>query len=88
MRRSQQRDPGRADLPCRGQAHSRHSRSVATAIAASAGRKNKPVRDLADDPGHQHHHEITHLMSQAGNWPDGLRWIARRVKPSRRHLNE
>jgi hypothetical protein len=28
--------------------------------------------------------EITHLMSRAGNWPDGLRWIARRVKPSRR----
>jgi hypothetical protein len=30
--------------------------------------------------------EITELMSRAGNWPDGLRWIARRVKPSRRHL--
>ena len=30
--------------------------------------------------------EITGLMSRAGNWPDGLRWIARRVKPSRRHL--
>jgi hypothetical protein len=29
--------------------------------------------------------EITHLMARAGNWPDGLRWIARRVKPSRRH---
>ncbi len=28
--------------------------------------------------------EITHLMSRAGNWPGGLRWIARRVKPSRR----
>ena len=27
--------------------------------------------------------EITHLMSRAGNWPGGLRWIARRVKPSR-----
>ena len=25
-------------------------------------------------------------MTRAGNWPDGLRWIARRVKPSRRHL--
>ncbi len=23
-------------------------------------------------------------MTRAGNWPDGLRWIARRVKPSRR----
>jgi hypothetical protein len=30
--------------------------------------------------------EITELMSRAGNWPGGLRWIARRVKPSRRHL--
>jgi hypothetical protein len=30
--------------------------------------------------------EITGLMARAGNWPDGLRWIARRVKPSRRHL--
>jgi hypothetical protein len=30
--------------------------------------------------------EITHLLARAGNWPDGLRWIARRVKPSRRHL--
>ena len=28
--------------------------------------------------------EITHLMSRAGNWPEGLRWIVRRVKPSRR----
>jgi hypothetical protein len=30
--------------------------------------------------------EITGLMTRAGNWPQGLRWIARRVKPSRRHL--
>ncbi len=29
--------------------------------------------------------EITGLMTRAGNWPDGVRWIARRVKPSRRH---
>jgi hypothetical protein len=29
--------------------------------------------------------EITHLMSRAGIWPPGLRFIARRVKPSRRH---
>jgi hypothetical protein len=25
-------------------------------------------------------------MSRAGNWPEGLRWIARRVKPSRRQM--
>ena len=30
--------------------------------------------------------EITDLMSRAGRWPGGLRWIARRVKPSRRHM--
>src|SRR5208282_3462369 len=30
--------------------------------------------------------EITGLMTRAGNWPDGLRWITRRVKPSRRHI--
>ena len=27
-------------------------------------------------------------MSRAGIWPGGLRWIARRVKPSRRHPEE
>ena len=30
--------------------------------------------------------EITHLLSRAGNWPGGLRWIARQVKPSRRQM--
>jgi hypothetical protein len=30
--------------------------------------------------------EVTGLMTRAGNWPDGLRWIGRRVKPSRRHM--
>jgi Transposase DDE domain group 1 len=30
--------------------------------------------------------EITHLMSRAGNWSGGLRWIVRRVKPSRRQM--
>jgi hypothetical protein len=28
--------------------------------------------------------EITHLLTRAEKWPDGLRWIVRRVKPSRR----
>jgi len=32
----------------------------------------------------KHVAEITHLMSRAAGWPDGLRWIARRTKPSRR----
>ena len=31
--------------------------------------------------------EITHLMSRAEIWPEGLRFIARRVRPSRRHKN-
>jgi Transposase DDE domain group 1 len=30
--------------------------------------------------------EITHLMTRAENWPGSLRWIVRRVKPSRRQL--
>jgi hypothetical protein len=34
----------------------------------------------------KHVAEITHLMSRAGNWPDGLRWIVRRAKPSRRQM--
>jgi hypothetical protein len=34
----------------------------------------------------KHVAEITHLMSRAGKWPGGLRWIVRRVKPSRRQM--
>jgi hypothetical protein len=30
--------------------------------------------------------EITGLTARAGKWPDGLRWIVRRVKPSRRQM--
>jgi hypothetical protein len=47
---------------------------VSTAIAIAMGAT--AMADIAAA-------EITHLMSRAGNWPDGLRWIARRVKPSR-----
>jgi hypothetical protein len=32
----------------------------------------------------KHVAEITHLTSRAGRWPDGLRWIVRRTRPSRR----
>ena len=32
----------------------------------------------------KHVAEITRLMSHAGRWPEGLRWIVRRTKPSRR----
>ena len=32
----------------------------------------------------KHVAEITHLLTRAGNWPAGLRWIVRRTKPSRR----
>jgi hypothetical protein len=34
----------------------------------------------------KHVAEITGLMSRAGNWPGGLRWTVRRVKPSRRQM--
>jgi Transposase DDE domain group 1 len=32
----------------------------------------------------KHVAEITRLLSRAAGWPDGLRWIVRRTKPSRR----
>ena len=32
----------------------------------------------------KHVAEITHLMTRAAGWPDGLRWIVRRTRPSRR----
>jgi hypothetical protein len=32
----------------------------------------------------KHVAEITHLLSRAGHWPGGLRWIVRRTRPSRR----
>jgi len=35
----------------------------------------------------KHVAEITHLMSRAAGWPQGLRWIVRRTKPSRRQMN-
>jgi hypothetical protein len=34
----------------------------------------------------RHVAEVTHLMSRAGSWPAGLRWIVRRTKPSRRQM--
>jgi hypothetical protein len=34
----------------------------------------------------RHVAEVTHLMSRAGGWPAGLRWIVRRTKPSRRQM--
>ena len=36
----------------------------------------------------KHVAEITHLLSRAAGWPDGLRWIVRRTKPSRRQSQE
>jgi hypothetical protein len=34
----------------------------------------------------KHVAEITHLNSRAAGWPEGLRWIVRRTKPSRRQV--
>jgi Transposase DDE domain group 1 len=34
----------------------------------------------------KHVAEITHLLSRAACWPAGLRWTARRTKPSRRQM--
>ena len=45
----------------------------------------KPGVDQDGNPEKDKHvAEITHLMSRAGKWPDGLRWTVRRTKPSRR----
>jgi hypothetical protein len=35
---------------------------------------------------HKHVAVVTHLMTRAGNWVGGLRWIVRRTKPSRRQM--
>jgi hypothetical protein len=35
----------------------------------------------------KHVAEITHLLSRAAGWPDGLWWICRRTKPSRRQMS-
>ena len=32
----------------------------------------------------KHVAEITHLLGRAAGWPDGLRWVVRRTRPSRR----
>jgi Transposase DDE domain group 1 len=34
----------------------------------------------------KHVAEVTRLLSRAGGWPAGLRWIVRRTKPSRRQM--
>jgi hypothetical protein len=34
----------------------------------------------------KHVADVTHLLSRAGGWPAGLRWIVRRTKPSRRQM--
>jgi hypothetical protein len=45
----------------------------------------KPAVDQDGTVQHDKHvAEITHLTSRAAGWPQGLRWIVRRTKPSRR----
>ena len=34
----------------------------------------------------KHAAEITHLLSRAAGRPEGLRWIVRRTRPSRRQM--
>jgi hypothetical protein len=43
-----------------------------------------PEKDKHVAEKDKHVAEVTHLMSRAGKWPGGLRWIVRRAKPSRR----
>jgi hypothetical protein len=54
-------------------------------VPAAAWKPGVAQDGTAEDD--KHVAEITHLMSRAGNWPEGLRWIVRRVRPSRRQMN-
>jgi hypothetical protein len=47
----------------------------ACAWKPGTGQDGKPEKDKDTA-------EITHLMSWAGLWPGGLRWIVRRMEPS------
>ena len=60
----------------------------ATVVTARSGKDEwKPaITQDGDIEADKDVAEITHLMSRAGNWPAGLRWIVRRVKPSRRQM--
>src|SRR6266700_2243961 len=62
-----------------------HKEVLAAAIRQVPARFRKQVLVRVDGAGASHE-LIRHLLGRAGNWPDGLRWITRRVKPSRRHL--
>ena len=57
----------------------------AAIAAVPAGAWKPGVRQDGSPEDDKDTAEITGLMSRAENWPGGLRWIARRVKPSRRH---
>ena len=50
-----------------------------------AGRPGPGLDQDRNAEEEKHVAEITHLMSRGGKWPEGLRWIARRAMPSRRH---
>ena len=55
------------------------------AIALLPGSAWKPGVDRDGYPEQDKHvAEVTHLMSRAGKWAAGLRWIVRRARPSRR----
>ena len=55
------------------------------AIALLPASAWKPGVDRHGHPEQDKHvAEVTHLMSRAGNWAAGLRWIVRRARPSRR----
>ena len=51
-------------------------------LPATAGQAAADQDGVVQDD--KHVAEITHLTSRAAGWPDGLRWIVRRTKPSRR----
>jgi hypothetical protein len=53
-------------------------------VSEDAGKPGTAQDGLAEDD--KDTAEITSLTSRAGNWFGSLRWIVRRVKPSRRHF--
>src|SRR5690348_9072719 len=64
-----------------GHHRGRRAGDRAAARRRLAGRGGPGGGGVRDD---KHVAEITHLMRRAAAWPDGLRWIVRRTRPSRR----
>jgi hypothetical protein len=54
--------------------------------AARRRRQTRAGAWVSHAGAHRDPSRLARGIASPANWPDGLRWIARRVKPSRRHL--